>query len=418
MSERARPAEEVEVTIVLPTPGRKRSAFAPATERPAAAADLAALGGLNPLVAAANPILAAVPQIRHALRHPDPAGLRTRLREQMDGFERNALAAGIAREEVRQAHFALCALIDDSAAATPWGRQWASLVAQMHDETSGGERFFSVLDQLLAHAQRQTELLEFFYACLALGFEGRYRSGEGGRQALAQIRTRVYDLIDRSRAERASELSPRWRGAEVRARRVTGALAVWGAACGCALFLAVLYFTYSVLLGARSDPVARELARLRLPPLELPATSRSGATALAAGLASRIGPDVEVSDVPEGAMIVLKSDRIFASGSARPDASVVPVIQRIAAALSPMPGVIVVGGHTDDRPIRTARFPSNWELSTERARSVLAIMASQVGDPARLRAEGLADSDPLVPNDTDANRAKNRRVAILLRSGS
>ena len=78
MNERARPADDAEITIVLPTPGRKRSAFAPATERHAAAADLSALGGLNPLVEAANPILAAVPQIRHALRHPDPAGLRAR----------------------------------------------------------------------------------------------------------------------------------------------------------------------------------------------------------------------------------------------------------------------------------------------------------------------------------------------------
>src|SRR5918912_4328736 len=103
MSERAQAADDAEATIVLPTPGRKRSAFAPAIERHAAAADLAALGGLNPLVEAANPILAAVPQIRHALRHPDPAALRARLREQVDGFERSAIAAGIAEGELHTA---------------------------------------------------------------------------------------------------------------------------------------------------------------------------------------------------------------------------------------------------------------------------------------------------------------------------
>ena len=418
MSERARPAEDAEVTIVLPTPGRKRSAFAPAAERHAAAADLAALGGLNPLVEAANTVLAAVPQIRHALRHPDPASLRARLREQLETFERTALAAGIARDELRQAHLALCALLDDSAAATPWGRHWAPLMAELHGETSGSDGFFSALDHLLARPHGQSELLEFFYACLTLGFEGRYRGGEGGRQALAQARTRLFDLIDRSRGERAKELSPRWRGAEVPARRVTGPLAVWSAACACALFLAVLYFSYSVLLGARSDPVARELARLKLPPIELPAAPPAGGTVLVSDLARSIGPDVEVSDVPGGAMIVLKSDNVFASASARPDASVIPVIQRVATALSATAGAIVVSGHTDDQPIRTARFPSNWELSTERARSVLTIMAPLVADPGRLRAEGLADSEPLVPNDTTANRARNRRVAILLRSGT
>src|SRR6185436_5155049 len=95
-------------------------------ERHAAAADLSALGGLNPLVEAANPILAAVPQIRHALRHPDPTGLRARIAEQLDSFERSAMAARIPEDRVQTAKFALCALLDDSAGATPWGREWAA----------------------------------------------------------------------------------------------------------------------------------------------------------------------------------------------------------------------------------------------------------------------------------------------------
>ena len=423
MSERAQPAVDAEATVVLPTPGRKRSAFSPSIERHAAAADLAALGGLNSLVEAANPIFGAVPQIRHALRHPDPAGLRARLREQVDGFERSALAAGIAKETVHNARFALCALLDDSAAATPWGRQWAPLLGELHGEANGAEKFFSLLDQILAWPQRHAELLEFFYVCLALGFEGRYRSGEGGRQALAQIRTRLFEVIDSRQGKKASELSGRWRGAELRARRVSGALALWGSACACALVLAALYFGYSVLLGARSDPVAHDLARLKMPALALAAAApksppRPGTSALSVQLAQAIGPEVEVMDVADGALILLKGDHLFAPGSARPDASLRPVIQRVAAALARLPGAIVVSGHTDDLPIRTARFPSNWELSTERARSVLALMASEIHPPQRLRAEGLADSEPLVPNDSAANRAKNRRVAILLRSGS
>ena len=58
------------------------------------------------------------------------------------------------------------------------------------------------------------------------------------------------------------------------------------------------------------------------------------------------------------------------------------------------------------------------ELSTERARNVVGLLAAEMKDPTRLRAEGLADSEPLVPNDSAVNRAKNRRVAIILRSGS
>jgi len=113
--------------------------------------------------------------------------------------------------------------------------------------------------------------------------------------------------------------------------------------------------------------------------------------------------------------VQLRSDGMFAPGSARLDAGSRDVILRLAQALEALPGAIVVTGHTDDVPIRTARFPSNWELSTERARSVAALMAPQLRNPGRLRAEGVADSEPLVANDSAANRARNRRVAIIVR---
>lgn len=204
-------------------------AFSPWIERRAAAADLAALGGLNALIEAANPILAAVPQIRHALRHPDPAGLRARLREQVDGFARSALAAGIAQHHAHTARLALCALLDDSAAATPWGHAWPSLLAELHGEEHGGERFFVLLDELLRRPKRHAELLEFFYVCLALGFEGRYRNGAGGRQALTQTRMRLYEVITRRQGQKPGELSARWRGTAMRSRSARGALALRGA---------------------------------------------------------------------------------------------------------------------------------------------------------------------------------------------
>src|SRR6185369_9957602 len=96
---------DADATIVLPTPGRRRNPFSPALDRQAAAADVAALGGLNPLVEAANPILAVVAQIRHALRHPDPAGLRARMREQLEAFDATARGAGLPDAQVDGALF-------------------------------------------------------------------------------------------------------------------------------------------------------------------------------------------------------------------------------------------------------------------------------------------------------------------------
>ena len=428
MSERVQDAvgsADADATVVLPTPGRRRGQYAYASylDRHAAAADLTALGGLNPLIQAANPILAAVPQIRHALRHPDPASLRAKLREQIDGFERSARSAQIAEDRLVAARYALCALLDDSASATPWGRDWATrgLLADVHGEASGAEKFFALLDEMSAAPAARRELLEFFYVCLALGFEGRYRGGEGGRQALAQVRARLHELIGTLRPQGSTELSGRWRGAEVRPRRVSGALALWGLASGCVLVLAGLYFAYSVSLGALSDPVARELARLKPPPVASQKSAVSSRKQAGASLSQQLSEaigrrEVEVFDVGGASVIVLKADQLFASGSARLDAGFRPLIVRIAETLDRMPGAIVITGHTDDVPIRTARFPSNWELSAERARSVSTLMATRLREPGRLGAEGVADSEPLVANDGPANRARNRRVAIILRT--
>jgi type VI secretion system protein ImpK len=323
------------------------------------------------------------------------------------------------------ARYALCALLDDSATATPWGRGWGKegLVAELHGEASGADKFFALLEQMSADPAKHFELLEFFYVCLALGFEGKYRAGEGGRHALAQARTRLYDLLSQHRPQATGELSARWRGVLVPARRVPGALALWAAGSACALIAAAVYLGYSFSLGARSDPVARQIAQLKPLPLAAPASAapvavKPGApSALTHGLAGEIGRGaIVVADAPGGSLIVLKSDQLFDSGSARLNAGLHPTIERIADALNKVPGAILVTGHTDDVPIRSARFHSNWELSTERARSVVTLMEAHLQDPGRLRAEGVADSEPVAPNDSSANRARNRRVAILVRN--
>jgi type VI secretion system protein ImpK len=420
-----------EATIAIPTPGRRRDTVpaelpaAPPAGREVSAADLGALGGLNPLIAAANPVLAVVPQIRHALRHPDPEGLRAGLRESLDAFERDARAAGASDETLAGTSFALCALLDESAASTPWGAAWATagLLAERHGESNGGERFFELLEKLSADAAANLVALEFFYVCLALGFEGRYRDAANGREELAALRAALLEKIRQQGTPHDGELSGRWRGAAAPARRPSGGLAIWAAASGAALLLAVLYIAFSFSLGSLSDPVARDLAQLKVS--ESAAVSTLGAPAAARLATPRVSEflnaeiargEVAVTDAAGSSTIVIRSDRLFASGSARLETEVGPVILRIAEALDHVPGAIVVTGHTDDVPIRTARFPSNWELSTERAASVVTLMAGKLQEPARLRAEGLADSAPVAPNDSAANRARNRRVAIILRS--
>jgi len=109
----------------------------------------------------------------------------------------------------------------------------------------------------------------------------------------------------------------------------------------------------------------------------------------------------------------------FPSGSAKLNDDFYGVMVRISEAVARTPGKVVVAGHTDDVPISTNRFRSNWELSSARAVTVVHALLDDINvDPKRIAVEGHADSQPLVPNDSVENRAINRRVELIIQRGS
>src|SRR6185503_18912453 len=257
--------------------------------------------------------------------------------------------------------FALCALVDESAGSTPWGAGWAAngLLAERHGEISGSEKFFQRLEQCMADPAAdpaRRELLEFFYVCLALDFEGRFRHLPDGRQGLAELRGRALEVLRAQRPARDGELSDSWRGLAVPARRPTGALGLWAAASGAALLLAALYIGYSVSLGSLSDPVARELAQLKAAaeperPRVAAAAGAGPGAAVTPRLAEQLKAEIErgeiaVTDAALMSGIVIRSDRLFASGSARLEPAIEPVVLRVPEALERVPGTIVVTGNT------------------------------------------------------------------------
>lgn len=108
----------------------------------------------------------------------------------------------------------------------------------------------------------------------------------------------------------------------------------------------------------------------------------------------------------------------FPSGRANLNPGFYEVITKITDVIANTPGKIVVAGHTDNVPISTKRFRSNWELSSARAVTVVhAILNNSMIDTARIKIEGYADSRPLVANDSSENRAKNRRVELVIERG-
>ncbi|MDT7928093.1 flagellar motor protein MotB [Tepidimonas sp.] len=130
---------------------------------------------------------------------------------------------------------------------------------------------------------------------------------------------------------------------------------------------------------------------------------------------SGLGQDIQILVRDEGVSFRIPSEVLFASGEAVLTPAGQAVIDQLLPAFNRQPDyTVVVEGHTDNVPIQTARFPSNWELSAARASSVVRHLEARGLNPTRLRATGYADTRPLAPNDTPQGRALNRRVEITL----
>ncbi len=124
---------------------------------------------------------------------------------------------------------------------------------------------------------------------------------------------------------------------------------------------------------------------------------------------------VTATRTERGVVLVLPEQSLFDSGEANVLPASYPFLDKVGALLERMPNYVKVEGHTDNRPISTSKFPSNWELSSARASSVIRYLTSAVDlDPKRFIAVGYGDTRPIAPNDTADNLQKNRRVEIII----
>ncbi|RYF74485.1 MAG: type VI secretion system protein TssL, partial [Comamonadaceae bacterium] len=168
-------------------------------------------------------------------------------------------------------------------------------------------------------------------------------------------------------------------------------------------------------LNNRSDATYAALSGLRVPNVQI---APPAVMAKAPRLAKFLEPEIRqglvtVTDEADRSVVRLRGDAFFGSGSAEPMAPSLPVLVRIGQALAEVKGDVLITGHSDNQPIRSMRYPSNWHLSAARADAVRTALTGLV-DPARMRADGKADAEPVAPNDAPANRARNRRVDIVL----
>ena len=424
-----------------PAPQRRDAGFAPETTGagpgPMVAGEAEPIVlGVNPLVSAAAPFLALISRLSRTYSVPNATDLRGRTLQQIRTFERDAQGAGLARELVVRARYVLCASLDDVAQNTEWGRdgEWASqpLVAGFQDGVRGyegiqsGVQFFRLLDEAKRSPGKDLPLLELMYLCLSLGFLGELRINPRPLAALDRVRQDLYAVIAGQRQGHEDALSPHWTGEAAPYRPPRAVLPVWVIGSAVLALLGGLFVWLSFGLNAASDDVA---AQMRMaPPDHLPQIVRVGPVLppvvpasppdqpdRADRLTGFLQPEVDrglISIHGDGQRVIIRIRNVFASGSAAVPSRAYALLERIGQALVAERGRVDVAGYTDNKPIRSVRFPSNYQLSAARAEAVALIIARALQAPERISATGHADANP-IGSDED-----NRRIEVVLRRQS
>jgi type VI secretion system protein ImpK len=425
-------------TIIRPMPGGLATGAwpseAPPNER---SAPVSRLGfedmpsiGQSPILSSAQPLLVLLARLRNVLSVPDPGSLRAHTVQELRRFEEALRQRGIPMEHIRASHYALCASLDDVVRNTPWGGEgpWAaiSLVAAFHGEVRSGERFFDVLRQLSQNHGKFLAVIELMYVCMSLGMQGRYRLASNGPAELERLCEETYVLIMRHRRPAERALSPHWEGVSAPHRPLRASVPVWIAAIGGAGLVGLLYTVLTFPLNDGSDRVFDNA--VTLPPGHMPAITRSAPprplpptpqvqtarSTLGAALAPEVARgQISIAGTEAVPIIRIQSSGLFQSGSAEIEPQVLPLLRRIGTALRDQRGAVQVVGYTDNEPIHTIAFPSNFQLSEARANAAATVIGSQI-DPSRISVEGRADADAIASNDTPQGRQQNRRIEIVL----
>lgn len=384
----------------------------------------------NPIMRAAGPLLQLLGRLRVALLRASFASLLEQVAEAIKFFEKDIRSAGISEQQATSAKYILCATADDIVQHIPTEERhvWAqySMLSRFFGERTGGVRFFEMLNQAKLDPLINYPVLELHHACLALGFQGVYRSQSGGLATLQQIQRDLYETLRRVRPKVAKDLSPHWRGQALGLNVTRTRVPVWAVGAISAAILFGVFVTLRILLSGSADAAVQATATLHPddkialkrsvfvppPPPPPPPPPTSQVSRLRQELQSG---ECNVVDQTANQIVIRLCDQFtFDPGQAIIKDQFKPLAAKIAAILDKEPGGIRVIGNTDNTPIKTVRFPSNWDLSMERAKAVAALLKLGLSDPTRIHVDGKGSDVPIASNASPEGRAKNRRVEVMI----
>ena len=374
----------------------------------------------NPLIEAAKPVLILANSMQQTTSQLSTDSLINKFSLLINNFEENAEKNGAKYDAIQAAKYCLCTFVDELAVRAGWADEtWSknSLLVSFYDETWGGERFFEIIQNLKQDSDKNIDLLEFMYLCLQFGYKGKYQVLNNGELEIDKIKRDLLALIHSKRPDQTVNLfkhNPIITNNIQRKRRL--AIPLWVVGVLGAVVLGIGYFTMQWSLGDKFNTASTKVNNLKLPSVITKQQDTQKTVRLRPLLENEIARKlVSVEDFQDRSTVTILGDGLFESGSAQIQDQYYPVLAAVSQALDSVEGQIIVTGYTDNQPIQSLNFPSNWHLSQARADAVKEILLNYVKNGGtRIRSEGRGSTDPVAPNDTLENRAKNRRVEITL----
>ncbi len=428
-----------EPTIIKPTPGGRRGrnkhlenektslfTILKTHERPVLH-DFQ-IKGMPLIVSAARPLLNLLDRIKSLQDVENIQQLRNSLVEEMRSYERKIASAGIDVDHARIAHYILCATVDDVILATQWGASsgWGteSIVSTFHRDVQGGDRVFDLLDDQLKDPTKNQDVLFLIYYCLSLGFRGRLRVSSRGALELAHIRDNLYRTLQLTLTDFERELSPNWRGLNARNAK-SGFQYLLASFLGFLVLVSLIGYIFILnLINTRSDEIIVALGAL--PPsgnpsifVEQPVKAPIEQVDVIKNFLIFLQPEIQrgvltTTRVGNEVLVRFRNTGTFEPGKAEIGTDFQQLLIRVAKSVAEARFDVLITGHTDNKPIRTVRFPSNTHLSDARAEAVANLVTRYVA-PEKVRYEGRGEAEPIDTNDTAEGREANRRIEMLVR---
>lgn len=385
----------------------------------------------NPIIAAASDLLVLLGRLRTGMVEMQAIPLRDHVVREIGGFVQKCQEAGVPQEDIDVCRYALAATADDIVQTIPGNdpQYWQqfSMAAELLGDRTAGIGFFAHLEQVIGLPNQRANALELMLTCLALGFEGKYRTEPNGQVMLSRLRMEVYQRFRAANERPPEQLSHKWVPVILGGRRQQGAVPLWLVGGVAGAMVVALFATLSWLLSGDAQAAQDDIIGLHanlsevviersenIIDYEAPPTGQL--ERIMGRLTTEIeAGQVEVNETGDYISIRLRESLRFGSGSAELTNDISGLGKRIAEVLEAEPGGVIIEGHSDNiPPSGRGRYKTNEALSEARAETVRALVEPHLTDPTRISVRGVGPAKPLDSANTKEARAKNRRVEILL----